>query len=73
MEVNLKDCEKQLVSGQEGEAKDDLIFILPLFFIICQRIIGESVRGILAEEVKNDKEKKRNWHQLLERAHEDTW
>jgi len=73
VEVDLQDYEKKIVSGQEGSAKEDLIFILPLFCIICQRIVGESVRDVLAEEVKNDKEKKRNWHQLLERAHEDTW
>ena len=47
-------------------------FRLPLFCLVCQKMIGEGIRGVLAEEVKDDK-KGRNWHQLLARAHEDRW
>ena len=73
MRVNLKEYEKKIVKGQQGKQKKYLIYSHPLFCLVCQRILGEEVRGILAEEVKEDYTKqKRNWHQLLAKAH-TTW
>lgn len=61
MRVNLK------------EQKKYLIYSHPLFCLVCQRILGEEVRGILVEEVKEGYTKqKQNWHQLLAKAH-TTW
>ena len=72
VKLNLKQYEQKIIKDQEATMKKDFIFSLPLFCLVCQRMIGEGIRGILAEEVKVDK-KGRNWHQLLARAHEDHW
>jgi len=70
--LNLKDYEKKIVRGQQGTIKQDLIFCYPLFCLVCQRILGEGIRAILENEVNDDTEKKRSWHQLLAKAH-TTW
>ena len=72
MKVNLKAYEQKIIKDQEARIKKDFIFSLPLFCLVCQKMIGEGIRVVLAEEVKHDK-KGRNWHQLLARAHEDCW
>ena len=72
VKVNLTAYEQKIIKGQEARMKKDFIFSLPLFCLVCQRMIGEGIRGILAEEVEDDKQGK-NWHQLLTRAHEDPW